>query len=104
DIGTLSTAEDWKAANKKFSEADTKADILDRYRGEIVYDNDSKKVEAADFVKELKEQIQGSDSPDDVKLSTVLSKCVAFLGISDKIKTNLNKALNAEKKTIDNAI
>lgn len=102
DIGSLSSVEDWKEANKKLSEADTKASILDTYRGMVV--GASGKVEANDFVKTLKETIQGSDTPDDVKLSAVLSKCVSFLKISDKIKTNLNKALAAEKKSIDNAI
>lgn len=104
DVGALSSADDWKEANKKLSEADSKAAILDTYRGEVVYEDGSKKVEAGEFVKALKEKIQGSDSPDDVKISEVLSKCISFLGISDKIKTNLNKALNQEKKGIDNAI
>lgn len=101
-VDNNSTAEEWKAANKKFSESDTKTDFLDGVRGAFVKKEEG--VSAESFVKELKEYFQGSDSKDDVKLSTVLPKCVQFLGWSDKLKTNLNKELAADKKTIDNAI
>ena len=96
--------ESWKTANKKLSESDTKTDILDQVRGSFIYGNDSKKVEAGEFVKLLKEDLQGSDSKDDVKLANVLSDCITFLGWSDKIKANIGKLLTKNKKSIDNAI
>jgi hypothetical protein len=102
DITAPSDLASWKETNKKLSEADTKKKILDNYRAEFL--EGKSEVEQGEFVKLLREQIQGSDSKDDVKLSAALDKAIPFLKASDKIKAHINKELAADKKSIDNAI
>jgi hypothetical protein len=92
----------WAGVAKKLAETETKKEIFDTIRGKFLGKNE--KVEAGDFVKQLKEKLQGGESKDSVKLGEALPKAIPFLKSSDKIKEHLNKELNICKKSIDNAV
>jgi len=94
----------WQALNKELSSSEKKTTLYNKLRGIAVYGDKTKEVEANEFTKLLKERVQKADSKDDKKLSEVIGKCVDFLGNSEKIKTNLNKALTESKRSIDSAI
>lgn len=107
-ISTHATGDEWQEALKKFREnqSDYTEEFLDACRAgllsDIGYKSDS--CSASEFSKEITELCQGDTSKDTVKLTSVLDNALATLAGSDKIKSELNKLLNANKKAIDRAI
>lgn len=96
-----SSVEDWKKANQNMN-SEYKQKIYNKCRAAFI--GKDSEVEAGEFVKLLKEKLQGGESKDDVKLSTALSTATSFLSKSEGIKKHISKELDVDKKSIDAAI
>ena len=99
----------WEDALKKVREnqTDMTNDILDEFRADLISEINSSygnSCSASEFTKDLAEALQGDTTKDTEKLTSVLDDALATLAGSDKIKTNLNKLLAANKKSIDKDI
>ena len=99
------TPEDWAETVKKVREdQDSITDKLDEYRGALAGKKDTK-IDSKEFAKEVTEYFQGDESTkDDVKLGNALDKAMKFLLASDKMKSEINKCLTTNKRSIDQAI
>ena len=93
------------AARKAIAEKYSKENMtkkLNEVRGKVSGTNGE--VEAADFNKVVKEKLQGDDSKQAVKLSSMASKAMSFLENSESFKKQINEGLKQSKKSIDDAI
>ena len=111
EIGTSGSLDDYenlKAINEKIDD-DVINDIIESERAAAIksiksnYSFNDSSVTASEFTKELQNRFRGSDEKDDVKIGDAVLPAIKFLENSKKIKSDLEKGLNA-KKTIDSAI